>query len=101
MKLKFGTSSLVLTRSENSVKLEIAMEKIQGLIKSLLVIVAFSLTAILAIAGYLWLSLGIFLSLIILLAVDLFINGLSYPMDFELDPELSIDILDDVLVEGR
>lgn len=76
MQLKFGSSSLILTKPEHSVKHEFALVKFQRLTKYRLVIIAFSLATYLVFSGHLWLSLGIFLSLIVLF--KLLLNGMKH-----------------------
>lgn len=101
MKIRIGTSTLLLTETEEKFKLVFDVEKLKGKTKSLALVLAFSLTTVLACTGFLWLSLGLFITLVLLLAVDFLRNGIDYPMDFELDPELAQDIMNDVLIEGR
>jgi len=67
-----GTSSLLVTEAEEKFKLVLAIEKFKGKTKSIALVLAFSLTTILACAGYFWLALFIFSALVVLAVVDFF-----------------------------
>ncbi len=101
MKLKIGTTSLLLTETQEKFKLVLDLEKLKGTSKAIALVIAFSGTTVLACAGFIWLALGIFCTLVVLLVADFLRNGIDYPMDFELGPELANEIMNDVLVEGR
>lgn len=101
MKLRIGTSSVLLTETEEKFKLVLDLDKLKGTSKAIALVIAFSAIAVLACAGFIWLALGIFCTLVVLLVVDFLRNGIDYPMDFELGPDLAEEILHDVLVEGR